>query len=152
MIVRTLAIEPCVPQARFLAAATLTAEHPQQAIPYYQEVIAKDPDAYRVANALWNLAMCQSELGDFEGARASYSALLSRSDETSVSYHASARKNIGFNYYLQGLYAQARAELEVTIAHWPNSNAAEEAQRVLGYIAERERQAAENAGAAGGGQ
>ncbi|HUT73791.1 MAG TPA: hypothetical protein VM221_03015 [Armatimonadota bacterium] len=48
-------------------------------------------------------------------ARATYNDLLSRSDARSVFYHAGARKNIGFNHYRQGRYAEARPELEAAI-------------------------------------
>jgi len=133
--------------ARRWAGECLMWEHPKEAIPYFQEVLARESDDTQKAWALWDLATCYAELEQYDNARATYGDLLSRKGAAYEYWYASAHQNIGMSFYLQKRYAEARAELSLAITGWPQeTQTVENARRILGWVDQAEKRAASGGG------
>lgn len=133
--------------ARYWAGWCLTwhKDDPSAAIPYFQEVLAKDGDDWRIARALWCLAHCHVKLGEYDKGLATCQELLSRSGENYAFWHGFAHQTMGYIHYQQKHYEQAKEELRLTMSRYPGGIWAWEAYRVL-----RDVEAAEAESGSGG--
>ena len=121
--------------AHYQLGCGLRDSNPEEAIPHLREVVGGETDPRRLARALFNLGMCYTHLKDYDNARSAYSELLSRkgSDEYRI-LQAGAHTNIGFTYYLEGRYDEARAELNLVVSRWGTTYSAGLARQWLGDI------------------